>query len=245
MFTKQNNLPSSSVKQALSVVTWSPLLRNFSNYYRSPTSSLQSKCLKTAVSSCQHTRGIVTNIYQRKAEGTLSEAQANDTSASGFKLSSDHLTHVDAEGRATMVDIGGKPDSLRTAIASAVVHLGPQAFRMVQQNQLKKGDVLAVAQLAGIQGAKETSRLIPLCHNISLSKVDVSLRLDSSRCAVLVEALCRTWGKTGVEMEALVAASVAALTVYDMCKAVTHDIVIEEVKLLSKTGGQRGDFSRT
>nr|XP_033792497.1 molybdenum cofactor biosynthesis protein 1 isoform X2 [Geotrypetes seraphini] len=241
VFARQDNLPATNLKQELSTRR---------NYYMNLSSSLASKCLKTAAFSCEHIRRIVTNIYQSKGEGNMSEAQASDTTATGLKHSSasggslDHLTHTDTEGRATMVDISEKSDSLRTAVASAVVHLGPQAFRMVQQNQLKKGDVLSVAQLAGIQGAKETSRLIPLCHNISLNKVDVSLELDASRCAVVVEALCRTQGKTGVEMEALVAASVAALTVYDMCKAVTHDIVIKEVKLLSKTGGQRGDFSR-
>ncbi|XP_029448793.1 LOW QUALITY PROTEIN: molybdenum cofactor biosynthesis protein 1 [Rhinatrema bivittatum] len=251
VFTRQDTLPASSPKQELSAVTLSPPLRNYCNYYRNLSSSLESKCLKTTTASCQHTRGIATTIYQRKAEETSSEEQDCDTGASGLERPSalgrpsGHLTHIDAEGKATMVDVGGKPDSLRTAIASAVVRLGPQAFRMVQQNQLKKGDALAVAQVAGIQGAKETSRLIPLCHNIPLSKVDVSLRLDAGRCAVVVEALCRARGKTGVEMEALVAAGVAALTVYDMCKAVTHDIVIEEVKLLSKTGGQRGDFSRS
>ncbi|KAF1407861.1 Molybdenum cofactor biosynthesis protein 1, partial [Spheniscus humboldti] len=157
---------------------------------------------------------------------------------------SDNLTHTDEEGRATMVDVGGKPDSRRSAVAGAVVHLGEKAFGMVKQNQVKKGDVLAVAQIAGIQGAKLTSQLIPLCHNIPLNHVEVSLSLDEARNAVVIRSSCESWGKTGVEMEALTAASLAALTVYDMCKAVTHDIVIEEVKLLSKTGGQRGDFSR-
>ncbi|NWS46582.1 MOCS1 protein, partial [Probosciger aterrimus] len=157
---------------------------------------------------------------------------------------SDSLTHTDEEGRATMVDVGGKPDSRRSAVAVAVVHLGEKVFGMVRQNQMKKGDVLAVAQIAGIQGAKLTSQLIPLCHNIPLNHVEVSLSLDENRYAVVIHSTCQTWGRTGVEMEALTAASLAALTVYDMCKAVTHDIVIEEVKLLSKTGGQRGDFSR-
>ncbi|NWR61121.1 MOCS1 protein, partial [Bucorvus abyssinicus] len=157
---------------------------------------------------------------------------------------SENLTHTDEEGRATMVDVGGKPDSRRSAAAGAVVRLGEKAFGMVRQNQVKKGDVLAVAQIAGIQGAKLTSQLIPLCHNIPLNHVEVSLSLDPARHAVVIRSSCQTWGRTGVEMEALTAASLAALTVYDMCKAVTRDIVIEEVKLLSKTGGQRGDFSR-
>uniref|UniRef100_A0A8C9FF11 cyclic pyranopterin monophosphate synthase n=1 Tax=Pavo cristatus TaxID=9049 RepID=A0A8C9FF11_PAVCR len=169
----------------------------------------------------------------------------NSGSCTKIRRASDNLTHTDEEGRATMVDVGGKPDSRRSAVAVAIVHLGEKAFGMVRQNQMKKGDVLAVAQIAGIQGAKLTSQLIPLCHNIPLSHVEVSLSLDEARCAVVIRCSCQTWGKTGVEMEALTAASLAALTVYDMCKAVTHDIVIEEVKLLSKTGGQRGDFSRS
>ncbi|XP_075060529.1 molybdenum cofactor biosynthesis protein 1 isoform X2 [Mixophyes fleayi] len=155
---------------------------------------------------------------------------------------SEHLTHVDGAGKVLMVDVGKKSSTGRTAVATAVVRLGPKVFGLVQSNQLKKGDVLTVAQIAGIQGAKLTSQLIPLCHNISLNQVNVSLKLDDTRFAVVVTAECHTHGKTGVEMEALTAASVAALTVYDMCKSVTHDMVIEEVKLLSKTGGQRGDF---
>nr|DBA27360.1 TPA: hypothetical protein GDO54_011519 [Pyxicephalus adspersus] len=157
---------------------------------------------------------------------------------------SEDLTHVDRDGKVFMVDVGSKLDTKRTAVATAVVRLGPKLFHMVQANQLKKGDVLTVAHIAGIQGAKLTSQLIPLCHNIPLSQVNVSLKLDSSRFAVAIRAECSTYGKTGVEMEALTSASVAALTIYDMCKAVTHDIVIEEVKLESKTGGQRGDFQR-
>ncbi|XP_063774901.1 molybdenum cofactor biosynthesis protein 1 isoform X2 [Pseudophryne corroboree] len=155
---------------------------------------------------------------------------------------SEHLTHVDGAGKVLMVDVGKKSDTSRTAVAKAVVRVGPKVFRLVQSNQLKKGDVFAVAQIAGIQAAKLTSQLIPLCHNISLNQVNVSLKLDDARFTVEVTAECHTHGKTGVEMEALTAASVAALTIYDMCKAVTHDMVIEEVKLISKTGGQRGDF---
>ncbi|XP_072356270.1 molybdenum cofactor biosynthesis protein 1 isoform X1 [Scyliorhinus torazame] len=156
----------------------------------------------------------------------------------------EHLTHTDARGRAVMVDVGGKPDSRRTASAQAVVQLGERAYRLLQANQLRKGDALVTAQLAGIGGAKLTAQLIPLCHVVQLHRVDVSLELDEARLAAVVTATCGAAGKTGVEMEALVAASVAALTVYDMCKAVTHDIVIKEVKLISKTGGQRGDFHR-
>ncbi|NWZ19145.1 MOCS1 protein, partial [Asarcornis scutulata] len=189
--------------------------------------------------------GQVSVDCQLKEASPGSEFCTRDSaSCSDVPRASNNLTHTDEEGRATMVDVGGKPDSRRRAVAGAVVRLGEKAFGMVRQNQMKKGDVLAVAQIAGIQGAKLTSQLIPLCHNIPLSHVEVSLSLDEARCAVVIHCSCQTWGKTGVEMEALTAASLAALTVYDMCKAVTHDIVIEEVKLLSKTGGQRGDFSR-
>ncbi|XP_030742769.1 molybdenum cofactor biosynthesis protein 1 isoform X2 [Echinops telfairi] len=157
---------------------------------------------------------------------------------------SGQLTHVDSEGRAAMVDVGRKPDTERVAVASAVVLLGPVAFRLVQENQLKKGDALVVAQLAGVQAAKLTSQLIPLCHHVSLSHVQVQLELDSTRHAVVIQASCRARGPTGVEMEALTSASVAALTVYDMCKAVSRDIVLGEIQLIRKTGGQRGDFHR-
>ncbi|KAG8512000.1 Molybdenum cofactor biosynthesis protein 1 [Galemys pyrenaicus] len=158
---------------------------------------------------------------------------------------SDQLTHVDTEGRAAMVDVGRKPDTERVAVASAVVLLGPVAFKLVQENQLKKGDALVVAQLAGVQAAKMTSQLIPLCHHVALSHVQVQLELDSMRHAVEIRASCRARGPTGVEMEALTSAAVAALTLYDMCKAVSRDIVLGEIKLISKTGGQRGDFHRT
>uniref|UniRef100_A0A2K5URB1 Molybdenum cofactor biosynthesis protein 1 n=1 Tax=Macaca fascicularis TaxID=9541 RepID=A0A2K5URB1_MACFA len=163
---------------------------------------------------------------------------------SGPQLTSEQLTHVDSEGRAAMVDVGRKPDTERVAVASAVVLLGPVAFKLVQRNQLKKGDALVVAQLAGIQAAKVTSQLIPLCHHVALSHVQVQLELDSTRHAVRIQASCRARGPTGVEMEALTSAAVAALSLYDMCKAVSRDIVLEEIKLISKTGGQRGDFHR-
>ncbi|XP_049747363.1 molybdenum cofactor biosynthesis protein 1 isoform X1 [Elephas maximus indicus] len=175
----------------------------------------------------------------------LSSGSQASATPSGPLPPSDKLTHVDTEGRASMVDVGGKPDTERVAVASAVVLLGPVAFQLVQQNQLKKGDALVVAQLAGVQAAKLTSQLIPLCHNVALSHVQVQLELDSTRHAVMIRASCRARGPTGVEMEALTSAAVAALTMYDMCKAVSRDIVLEEIKLISKTGGQRGDFHRT
>lgn len=153
------------------------------------------------------------------------------------------LTHTDAQGRATMVDVGGKAPTSRTASACATVLLGPTAFRLLRENQLAKGDAMAVAQLAGIMASKQTATLIPLCHPLPLDHSSVAFRLDEPHHAVVITATCRTAGRTGVEMEALTAASVAALTVYDMCKAVSHDIIITDIKLLSKTGGKK-DFCR-
>ncbi|XP_023780286.1 molybdenum cofactor biosynthesis protein 1 isoform X4 [Cyanistes caeruleus] len=213
-------------------------LQGYCVFQKDPSSAFDTKCLDASV-------GQVPVDCQSEKAYSGSEFHTRD-SASCTKLpcASDNLTHTDEEGRATMVDVGGKPDSRRSAVAGAVVLLGEKAFRMVRQNQVKKGDVLAVAQIAGIQGAKLTSQLIPLCHNIPLYHVEVSLSLDEARHAVVICSSCHTWGRTGVEMEALTAASLAALTVYDMCKSVTQDIIIQELKLLSKTGGQRGDFSR-
>ncbi|NXF46538.1 MOCS1 protein, partial [Oceanites oceanicus] len=208
-------------------------------FRKDQNSMFDTKCLEASLV------GQVSVDCQYKEASPRSEFCTRDLgSCTEVPHASDNLTHTDEEGRATMVDVGGKPDSRRSAVAGAVVRLGEKAFGMVRQNQVKKGDVLAVAQIAGIQGAKLTSQLIPLCHNIPLNHVEVSLSLDEARYAVVIRSSCQTWGRTGVEMEALTAASLAALTVYDMCKAVTHDIVIEEVKLLSKTGGQKGDFSR-
>jgi len=144
-----------------------------------------------------------------------------------------------------MVDVGNKPSTTRTATASGRVLLGETAYRLVEQNGLKKGDVLTVAQLAGIMGAKQCSSLIPLCHPIALTKIGVELVLSEADRAITIVATATSVGQTGVEMEALTAVSVAALTCYDMCKAVTHDIVITDVLLESKTGGQRGDFARS
>jgi len=143
-----------------------------------------------------------------------------------------------------MVDIGEKLDTSRVAVATGNVYLGKKAFYLVKDNKLKKGDVLTVAQIAGIMAAKNTSNLIPLCHNISISKVSVDLDLDEGQYAVRVTSVAKTHGKTGVEMEALMAVSLATLTVYDMCKAVSKDIVIGGIKLLKKSGGKSGNFER-
>ncbi|KAL3133080.1 Molybdenum cofactor synthesis protein 1 [Trebouxia sp. C0009 RCD-2024] len=156
-----------------------------------------------------------------------------------------HLTHLDSHGRAQMVDVGQKDATVRTATASAIVQLNHTAFEAIAADgMMAKGHVLTVAQLAGIMGAKQTSQLIPLCHNIPLDKVSVELRLDSAQQCVHIEAMAKTQAYTGVEMEAMVAASVAALTVYDMCKALDKGITIKHVALETKTGGKSGDYHR-
>ncbi|XP_077586666.1 molybdenum cofactor biosynthesis protein 1 isoform X4 [Stigmatopora nigra] len=154
---------------------------------------------------------------------------------------SDRLTHVDGRGRARMVDVGRKTPTRREATASGVVLLCPAAFRLLRENRLAKGDATAVAELAGTAGAKWTWALLPLCHPVALDHARVEVRLDRGRCAAVITATCRATGRTGVEMEALTAVSVAALNVYDMCKAVSHRIVIGDIKLLRKTGGKK-DF---
>ncbi len=152
------------------------------------------------------------------------------------------LTHFDDRGNARMVDVGDKDATERVATAKASVIMQPATLALIRDKKAAKGDVLAVAQLAGIMAAKKTSDLIPLCHPLALSSVQVTLSLDEKRNAVDIEATCKLKGKTGVEMEALTAASVAALTVYDMCKAVDRGMVIAEVKLVHKSGGKSGTF---
>ena len=154
------------------------------------------------------------------------------------------FTHFNDQGRARMVDVGDKAPSHRTAVAGARVLVSPETFRLIQTGGMKKGDVLTVAQIAGVMGAKRTPDLIPMCHPIALTGINLELSLDEARCAVDIRATVSCDGRTGVEMEALTAASTAALTVYDMCKAVQKDMVITDVRLLSKTGGVHGDFER-
>jgi cyclic pyranopterin phosphate synthase len=152
------------------------------------------------------------------------------------------LTHFDKSGNAHMVDVGTKQITERVAIARATVTMLAATIELIQTKTAKKGDVLAVAQLAGIMAAKKTSELIPLCHPLGLSSVDLKLSIDAGRRAVDIEATCKLKGRTGVEMEALTAASVAALTVYDMCKAVDRGMVISDVRLVHKSGGKSGVF---
>src|SRR5512143_2823441 len=151
------------------------------------------------------------------------------------------LTHLDETGRARMVDVGHKPDTERTAVARGEVHMRRETFDLIRAGQIKKGYVLTVAQIAGITASKRTSDLIPLCHPLPLTKVDVDLALDDSLPGVVITATAKCTGKTGVEMEALTAVSVAALTVYDMAKAAEKTMRIQNIRLLEKHGGQSGD----
>ncbi|MGZ6316441.1 MAG: cyclic pyranopterin monophosphate synthase MoaC [Anaerolineales bacterium] len=151
------------------------------------------------------------------------------------------LTHVDESGRAHMVDVTAKADTQRTAIAQGEIHMRPETLALIRAGQIKKGDVLTVAQIAGITAAKRTWELIPLCHPLPLTKVDVDLTLDDSLPGVQIKATARTVGKTGVEMEALTAVSVAALTVYDMAKAAEKTMRIQNIRLVEKHGGRSGD----
>ena len=154
------------------------------------------------------------------------------------------FTHFGKDGRARMVDVGEKPVSARTATAAGRVLVNAHTFGLIKTGGMKKGDVLAVAQVAGIMGAKRTPDVIPMCHPIPIDGIDLRLSLDADRLSVEIEASVSCDGRTGVEMEALTAVSAAALTVYDMCKAVQKDMVISDIRLLSKTGGAHGDFRR-
>jgi cyclic pyranopterin monophosphate synthase len=153
----------------------------------------------------------------------------------------DKLSHIDDTGKAHMVDVGYKPDTGRSAIAKGEVRMRPETLALIRAGAMKKGDVLTVAQIAGIMGAKRTSELIPLCHPLPLTQVEVQLELDEKLPGVQITATARTVGKTGVEMEALTAVSVAALTVYDMAKAVEKTMTIGNIRLVEKHGGLSGD----
>ncbi|KEA64508.1 Molybdenum cofactor biosynthesis protein MoaC [Marinobacterium lacunae] len=154
------------------------------------------------------------------------------------------LTHLDEQGRASMVDVSEKAVTSREAVASARVRMQPETLKLIAEGGHKKGDVLAVARIAGIQAAKRTHELIPLCHPLLLTGIRVELSVNEDECCIDIEAGCRVSGQTGVEMEALTAASVAALTLYDMCKAVDRGMVIESVQLLEKQGGKSGHWRR-
>ena len=153
------------------------------------------------------------------------------------------LSHVNSSGEARMVDIGSKADTVREAVARGRIRMKPATLEQVRTNQMKKGDVLAVARVAGIMAAKRTPDLIPLCHTILIDDVSVEFELSGNDC-IEITAIAKSTGKTGVEMEAMVAASVSALTIYDMCKAVDKGMTVEEIFLESKTGGKSGTYQR-
>ncbi|TFG68914.1 MAG: cyclic pyranopterin monophosphate synthase MoaC [Anaerolineales bacterium] len=152
------------------------------------------------------------------------------------------LTHVDAQGNVGMVDVGSKPDTWREAVAKGEVHMKPETLQLIMAHNMPKGDVLTTAQIAGIMAAKKTSDLIPLCHPLPLTKIDVTFDIDIDHAQINITSRVRTLGKTGVEMEALTAVSIAALTIYDMAKAVEKTMRITNIRLVSKLGGKSGDI---
>jgi cyclic pyranopterin phosphate synthase len=154
------------------------------------------------------------------------------------------LTHINEQGRARMVDVGGKDDSERVAVARAVISMQPETLALIKSGGIKKGDVLGVAQVAGIMGAKQTSSLVPMCHPLMLNAVDIQFELDDDTSSVIITSVVKTTGKTGVEMEAITAAAIAAITIYDMAKAVDRWMEIKEIKLLEKWGGKSGHVKR-
>ena len=154
------------------------------------------------------------------------------------------FSHFDSEGKAIMVDISDKENTERLASASSSISMNKKTLEMIKEGTSKKGDVLGVARIAGIMAAKKTADLIPLCHPISLSSVNINFEIQDSMNSIKITCNCKLNGKTGLEMEALTAVSVAALTIYDMCKAVDKEMTITEIKLLEKTGGKSGDWSR-
>ena len=155
------------------------------------------------------------------------------------------LTHLDASGAARMVDVGNKAETLREARAGARVRMAAETLHLIESGGHKKGDVIAVARVAGIQAAKRCAELIPMCHPLLLSGIDVDITLDRENSCVHVTTACRLKGKTGVEMEALTAVSVAALTVYDMCKSYDREMTVSSIQLLEKSGGKSGTYKRT
>lgn len=210
----------------------------------------------TQIGICRQTtgKGFPADIENYAAVVTDAEMEVSGIPGFGFDdiggltefimKNMDDFTHFNEQGRAKMVDVGEKPSTRRAATAGARVLVSRETFDLICSGGMKKGDVLTVAQIAGIMGAKRTPDLIPMCHPVQVSGIDLSLNLDEARCCVDIRATVSCDGRTGVEMEALTAASTAALTVYDMCKAVQKDMVITDIRLLEKIGGVHGDFYR-
>lgn len=154
------------------------------------------------------------------------------------------LTHINEQGRAKMVDVSDKAETIREAVAAGSVFMKPETLQKIKDGGIKKGDVLSVAQVGGIMAAKNTAHLIPMCHPIFISGCDISFKLDEKNSAVNITATVKNTGQTGVEMEALTAVSITALTIYDMCKAIDREMVISDIRLLKKTGGKSGLYER-
>jgi len=152
------------------------------------------------------------------------------------------LTHFNKEGRARMVDVGGKDDTLRIAIAEGEIIMQPSTLKMIKDRKITKGDVLGVAQVAGIMAAKKTSEIIPMCHPLLLTSININFKVDEGKNRIIIQSQVKTVGKTGVEMEPLTAVSVAALTIYDMCKAIDRGMTIQDIHLIEKSGGQSGHY---
>jgi cyclic pyranopterin phosphate synthase len=160
-------------------------------------------------------------------------------------MTTDHLTHFDATGQAHMVDVGAKAETHRIALASGSIRMKPETLAIIMSGTAKKGDVLGIARIAAIMAAKRTSDLIPLCHPLALTRVAVDFETDVDKSSVHCKAQVETYGKTGVEMEALTAVQVGLLTVYDMCKAVDRGMVMSDIRVMEKHGGKSGDWSAT
>ena len=179
-------------------------------------------------------KGHAGDIYNERADMLATQAIPKNPGEAS-------LTHLDKEGNARMVDVGWKNETQREAIVKAQVIMKKETLELIREGTIKKGDVLTVARIAGIMGAKQTSNLIPMCHPISLDVVSVDLEMDSKSSSILITCTAKTSAKTGVEMEAMTAASVTALTIYDMCKAVDRGIIIKDLRLVRKSGGKSGD----
>eukprot|EP00794_Sanderia_malayensis_P017674 gene17674-19436_t len=234
---KTRYYPEASLQQKLEHATYGyhdrmwngALLKSRGKYHRDSANEM----------TVGHT-GILSGLRCVVAPDGIFRCMSSDSSNGvGYKL-----THLSKDGKANMVDVGAKAITRRTAVASATVVLGPIVYKAVVDSELKKGNALDVARIAGIMAAKQTASLIPLCHNIPVSKVSVDFGMDAKTYCVNVSAIVSTVGQTGVEMEALTAVSVSALTIYDMCKALSHDIVIKDIKLDKKAGGKSGDYNR-
>jgi len=152
------------------------------------------------------------------------------------------LTHFNKEGRARMIDVGGKDDTLRIAIAEGEIIMQPSTLKMIKDKEISKGDVLGVAQVAGIMAAKKTYEIIPMCHPLLLTSININFKINEGKNKIIIQSQVKSVGKTGVEMEPLTAVSVAALTIYDMCKAVDRGMTIQDIHLVEKSGGQSGHY---